>query len=212
MPSANETQSPWLTWTKDPTDRVPYQVFLDPAIYEREQERLFRGPIWTYVGLEAEIPKPQDFKATFLGDTPIVINRDKDGTLHAFVNRCAHRGALVCRELHGNRARHTCVYHQWTYDLKGNLVGVPFKNGIGNVAGYPADFQPSQHSLQKLRVASYKGLMFVAYAQNVESIEEYLGPRHARAYRSRVQSSDSGLRTLATVCQCQLEVVRRECT
>ena len=51
MPSANETQSPWLTWTKDPTERVPYQVFLDPAIYEREQERLFRGPIWTYVGL-----------------------------------------------------------------------------------------------------------------------------------------------------------------
>lgn len=175
MPSANEPQSPWQTWAKDPADRVPYQVFLDPTIYEREQERLFRGPIWNYVGLEAEVAKPQDFKATFLGDTPIVVNRDKDGTLHAFVNRCAHRGALVCRELLGNRPRHTCVYHQWTYDLKGNLIGVPFKNGLGQAAGLPSDFDLAQNSLRKLRVCSYNGLIFVSHAAEVESLQEYLG-------------------------------------
>lgn len=170
-----DTDSHAFSWPAESMTRVPYQVFLDPAIYEREQERLFRGPIWNYVGLQAEVPNAQDFKATFLGDTPIVVNRDKDGTLHAFINRCAHRGALLCRELHGNRPRHTCVYHQWTYDLKGNLVGVPFKTGIGSAAGYPSDFEQSQHGLQMLRVAVYRGLIFVSFSQQVESLEEYLG-------------------------------------
>ena len=185
MSAANKLQSPWLTWEKDPTASVPYQVFLDSVVYEREQERLFRGPIWNYVGLEAEVPNAQDFKATFLGDTPIVINRDKDGALHAFVNRCAHRGALVCRELRGNRPRHTCVYHQWTYDLKGNLVGVPFKSGLGNATGLPSDFEPTHNSLHKLRVASYRGLIFVSYAQDVEPLSDYLGTA-MRAHIDRV--------------------------
>jgi anthranilate 1,2-dioxygenase large subunit len=155
--------------------RVPYQMFLDPAIYEREQERLFRGPVWNYVALDAELPHPQDFKATFVGDTPVVITRNKDGTLHAFVNRCAHRGALVCRELRGNRATHVCVYHQWSYDLKGNLIGVPFRKGLNGQPGLPEDFQPAHNSLRKLQVAVYDGLIFVSFDPNVEPLNDYLG-------------------------------------
>ena len=84
-----------LTWPTEGPSRVPYRVFFDPLIYELEQEKLFRGPTWNYVALEAELPTPGDFKATFVGDTPVVVTRDKAGALHAFVNRCAHRGALV---------------------------------------------------------------------------------------------------------------------
>ncbi len=109
--------------------RVPYQVFYDPDIYTQEQDKLFRGPIWNYVALEAEVAQPGDFKSTFVGDTtpfslrtcssPIVVTRDKEGGLNAFVNRCAHRGAMVCRELNGNRPTHTCIYHQWSYARSG---------------------------------------------------------------------------------------------
>lgn len=166
-----------VAWPAEEMTRVPYQVFLDSAIYEREQERLFRGAVWNYVALEAEIPQPQDFKATFIGDTPIVVTRDKDGALQAFVNRCAHRGALVCREPRGNRATHVCVYHQWSYDLKGNLIGVPFRKGIGGAAGYPSDFDPVQNGLRRLNVASYKGLIFASFAEDIEPLEEYLGPQ-----------------------------------
>src|SRR5215468_7751231 len=147
MRSASKNHSVALTWPAEAITSVPYQVFLDPAVYEREQERLFRGPVWSYVALEAELAQPQDFKATFIGDTPVVVTRAKDGTLHAFVNRCAHRGALVCREPRGNRATHVCAYHQWSYDLKGNLIGVPFRKGINGQPGLPDDFQPAQNSL-----------------------------------------------------------------
>lgn len=164
-----------IQWPGEAETRVPYRVFLDSAIYEREQERLFRGPVWNYVGLEAEISNVGDFKATFIGDTPIVITRGRDGSLNAFVNRCAHRGALVCRKPRGNTNTHVCVYHQWSYNLAGDLIGVPFRKGIDGKGGYRGDFDTAQHSLHKLNIASYQGLIFVSFARELQSLEEYLG-------------------------------------
>src|SRR6478752_6717956 len=109
MNLASAEQSNPTPWPIEGVTRVPYRVFFDPAIYAREQECIFRGQTWNYVGLEVEVPKVADFKATFIGDKPIVITRDKAGEIHGFVNRCAHRGAIVCREPRGNRVRHQCV-------------------------------------------------------------------------------------------------------
>ena len=115
-----------------PTDdgsRVPYLLYTSEEIYQREQERIFRGAVWSFVALEAEIPAPGDFKSTFVGDTPVVVTRTPQGALAAWVNRCAHRGAIVCRVPRGNAISHSCVYHQWSYDTQGNLTGVPFRRG-----------------------------------------------------------------------------------
>ncbi len=156
--------------------RVPYKVFNSPEIYALEQERIYRGDTWSFLGLEAEAPNPNDFKSTFIGDTPVVMTRGPDGTLSAWVNRCAHRGAMVCRDLRGNAKSHDCVYHQWSYDTAGNLLGVPFRRGKAGQVGMPPDFDPKQHSLRQLRVTSYKGLVFATFSDEVESLEDYIGP------------------------------------
>ncbi|HUY18956.1 MAG TPA: Rieske 2Fe-2S domain-containing protein [Candidatus Binataceae bacterium] len=159
----------------DPT-RVPYRVFTDAELYAREQEQLFRGPTWNYLALEAELAKPGDFRANFVGETPVFITRDAKGELHALVNRCAHRGAMVCREVRGNRKTMVCPYHQWSYDLNGNLRGVPFRRGINGKGGYPSDFNLAEHSLTPLRVATYRGLVFGSFSDSVAPLPEYLGP------------------------------------
>jgi anthranilate 1,2-dioxygenase large subunit len=89
--------------------RVSYEVFSSQAIYDREQARIFRGPTWSFLGFEAEIPNPGDYKASFIGDTPVVMVRAEDGTLAGWVNRCAHRGAMVCRHLRGNALTFNCI-------------------------------------------------------------------------------------------------------
>ena len=162
-------------WPSADGARVPYRVFTERQIYDLEQERIYRGPTWSFVALEAEIPKPGDFKSTFIGDTPVVVTRGADGVLNGWVNRCAHRGAMVCRELRGNATSHTCVYHQWSYDCAGNLEGVPFRRGFKGMAGMPADFDPSEHGLRKIRVSSYRGLVFGTFRGDTESLEDYLG-------------------------------------
>ena len=135
--------------------------------------------------LEAEIPHPGDYKSTYVGDTPVVMTRAEDGTLAAWVNRCAHRGAVVCRLSRGNALSHTCVYHQWNYGTKGNLQGVPFRRGQKDATGMPKDFDPQNHNLRQLRVESYGGLVFATFSETVGSLAEYIGPQ-MRPYVDRI--------------------------
>jgi anthranilate 1,2-dioxygenase large subunit len=165
--------------------RVPYRVFNSQDIYDREQERIFRGPTWNFLGLEAEVREVGDFKSSFVGDTPVVMTRAEDGTLAAWVNRCAHRGAMVCRTARGNALSHSCVYHQWSFDAKGNLLGLPFRRGSKGQAGMPGDFKPADNGLRQLRVESYRGLVFATFSETVEPLADYLGPV-MRPYIDRV--------------------------
>ncbi|GAN54478.1 Rieske 2Fe-2S domain-containing protein [Tanticharoenia sakaeratensis] len=156
--------------------RIPYGMYRDPDIYALEQERIFRGPIWNFLALEDEIPNPGDFRLVEVGDTPVIVDRARDGSLHAMVNRCSHRGSIVQRATHGNAKTHVCCYHQWSFDLTGNLVGVPFQKGVKGVGGLPADFDKSCHALRKLRVESLNGAIFGTFSDDTPPLREYLGP------------------------------------
>ena len=163
-----------LVWPKSDYSAVPYRVFVDQEIFQREQERIFRGPIWCYLGLEAEVANPRDFITTFLGDTSVVVNRDDNGELHAFVNRCAHRGSTLVREPCGQRRVHTCIYHHWCYNLQGQLIGVPFERGIDGKGGMPEAFDKNNHRLQMIRLDTYRGVIFGTMNEDVEPLETYL--------------------------------------
>ncbi len=176
QPGKSQPTEPLLKFPTEDGSRIPYAVFSSQAVYELEQERIFRGPTWSFLGLEAEIPNSGDFKSTFVGDTPVVMTRTQQGELAAWVNRCAHRGAQVCRQARGNASEHTCVYHQWSFDCEGNLQGVPFRRGQKGMAGMPKDFNPKEHGLKQLRVDSYKGLVFATFSDSVAPLPEYIGP------------------------------------
>lgn len=156
--------------------RVPYRVFTDPRFYEREQAKIFRGETWSFVALEAEVTNPGDYKATYIGDTPVIVTRDAEGGVNVMQNRCAHRGALVCRGLRGNAPNLECVYHQWAYDLKGQLLGVPFRRGIRGEGGMPDDFDMKRHGLDRLRVETVGGMIFATFSASIEPLRDYLGP------------------------------------
>ena len=95
----------------------------------------------------------------------MVVARADDGSINVFENRCAHRAAEFCRELSGNAKEFVCPYHQWTYDLKGNLAGVPFRRGVNGKGGMPADFKTSDHGLRKLSVTTHRGVVFASYCE-----------------------------------------------
>ncbi|MBM3509275.1 MAG: Rieske 2Fe-2S domain-containing protein [Alphaproteobacteria bacterium] len=172
---------PTVRFARADYSRVPYGIYHDPAIFEAEMERIFRGPTWLFVGLEAEIPNAGDFRTTYLGETPVVYNRGTDGRVHAFVNRCAHRGAVVRREQFGNAPDHTCIYHRWSYDLEGNLLGVPFQRGVNGKGGLDPAFDKRDHGLMKLRVEIFRGLIFATFQGDaVEPLAAYLGPNHVQ--------------------------------
>jgi anthranilate 1,2-dioxygenase large subunit len=162
-------------WPKDDLQLIPDWIYTSPEIYAREIERIFHGRAWNFVALEAELPEPGSFKRSFVGPTPVVVARDQDGAIRVFENRCAHRGAELCRPYQGRVNEFVCPYHQWTYDLAGNLIGVPFRRGIQKQGGMPKDFKPEEHGLRKLNVTSRRGVVFASFCHDMESLEDYLG-------------------------------------
>ncbi len=163
-------------WVDDGLTQVPYAVYDDAEIYARERARLFQGPTWNVLGLECEIPEPGDYKTTHLGDIPVVLVRGRDGVLKAFENRCAHRGALLCLERFGNAKTFTCVYHAWSYNHDGDLVGVAFQNGVKGEGGMPDTFRREDHGLTRVKIAVLAGLVFGSFDWQVPALEDYLGP------------------------------------
>lgn len=162
-------------WPEGGATRVPFWVYTDDEIYRREQEKIFGGASWSYVALEAEIPNSGDFVKTSIGDRPVIVVRDKDGSINVIANSCAHRGVAFCKESRGNVKSFTCPYHQWNYDLKGKLVGIPFRRGYKKQGGMPDDFDLNEHSVRSLKVHSRHGVIFASFDHSVEPFEEYIG-------------------------------------
>jgi salicylate 5-hydroxylase large subunit len=169
-----------MTWESDGTSRIPFMAYSGDDQHKKELERFFYRNHWCYVGLEAEIPNVGDFKRTVVGERSVIMVRDADSAVHVVENVCAHRGMQFCRERHGNRKEFVCPYHQWNYTLQGDLQGVPFRRGVkqdGKVhGGMPADFKTSDHSLNKLKVATRGGVVFASFDPDVESLEDFMGP------------------------------------
>jgi phenylpropionate dioxygenase-like ring-hydroxylating dioxygenase large terminal subunit len=153
-------------------DRVHRSVYADPEIFELELERIF-GRAWLVLGHESQVPRPGDYFTSRMGREPVVIARKESNEIGVLINRCAHRGAMVCAEGRGNTDRFVCPYHGWSYDTSGVLKAVPFASGyqkdqLKNLKLYPVP-----------RVAVYRGFIFASLAAQGPSLEEFLGPAKA---------------------------------
>jgi phenylpropionate dioxygenase-like ring-hydroxylating dioxygenase large terminal subunit len=127
----------------------------DQAIFERDMERVFRRH-WHCLAHASVIPNPGDFELFRLGDEAVILTRGMDGTIHAMLNVCRHRGAEVCTKEKGNAKMFVCPYHAWTYSNDGSLRAARLM---------PKDFDRTAHGLKKLHVRVAAGLVFISFAE-----------------------------------------------
>jgi len=146
------------------------RIYSDPAIFELEMERIFARS-WLFLCHETQIPEPGDFFQSVMGRDNVLVVRQKDGTVRAMLNTCAHRGNAVCRAEEGNAKSFLCTYHGWSYGIDGRLNGVP-----GFSTFYKGELDKSRHGLaQVAQVASYKGFVFGTHDASAPPLEEFLG-------------------------------------
>lgn len=127
----------------------------DPAIFERDKERVFRRH-WHCLAHESVVATPGDFELFKLGDEQVILTRGMDGVVYAILNVCRHRGAEVCTKPRGNAKFFVCPYHAWTYSNDGSLRAARLM---------PKDFDRAAHGLKKLHVRVAAGLVFISFAE-----------------------------------------------
>jgi Rieske 2Fe-2S family protein len=156
-----------------PGHSLPQPFYRDPDIFEFDLEAI-HARSWIQAGMAIELPEPGATLSLLVGRTPVVIVRGRDGTLRGFHNSCRHRGAQICALGRSRRPRLVCPYHQWAYDLEGNLLHAP-RMGEG--------FDPAEHGLRPVHVETVAGSVYVCIADEPpdfapfrDSLEPLLSP------------------------------------
>jgi choline monooxygenase len=163
------------------------RFYTDPSILDVERERIFRRT-WQLAGtlshdcgevngVKRTIADPESFFTTDIGGEPIVVVRDKQGTLRAFSNVCRHRAGPIAQ---GSGCKNVlrCGYHGWTYTLDGRLIGTPDVEGV-------EFFDRSTMGMVPLRLETWEQFIFVNFDLNAEPLSAYLGdiPEQARGFK-----------------------------
>jgi phenylpropionate dioxygenase-like ring-hydroxylating dioxygenase large terminal subunit len=153
---------------------LPASWYTDPAVHELELERIF-GRSWQFAGHDSLLRNPGDHITCVAGRIPIVVLRDLEGELRAYVNICSHRGHPVVLES-GCRKSLQCMYHGWTYGLDGSLRKAPRSET-------DPTFDPSGLGLTPVAVDTWGPLVFVNPDLDAEPLAEALAGMPAEAER-----------------------------
>lgn len=143
--------------------------FLDPVLAQEERDYVF-GRVPSIVAHGNEIAKPYDFITVQMPRNNVLVVRQKDGGVKAFVNLCRHRGALIEENEKGRCRVFSCPYHRWSYDPDGSLRMITRDNTFG-------DIDRSKYGLVELPCEERHGFIWIVdNAQASIDVAEWLGP------------------------------------
>lgn len=152
------------------TGEVARAIFSDEDIFNAEIDRIF-GRAWLFLCHESQLPEPGDFFESIMGRDNVLVVRQKDGSLKAFLNSCTHRGNAVCRAEEGNARSFLCTYHGWSFGIDGRLKGVPGYKDL-----YHSDFDKSDYNLVEIaQLDSYRGFVFGTLDPDAPPLSDFLG-------------------------------------
>ena len=148
---------------------VSRRIFIDPDLHEQEKEAVFRR-CWLFVGHVTSLVGPGAYITNYMGEDGVIVWRDASDKIHVYLNTCTHRGNKLCLYDRGRSLTVACSYHGWSFDPKGQLVGVPMVERV-----YYGELDREKFALTEARVALHGDLIFATWDPSPPPLDEYLG-------------------------------------
>jgi Rieske 2Fe-2S family protein len=143
--------------------------YTSPEIFALEQDRIF-GRRWICIGRTERLSQPGDYFLCQVGAESLIVVGDAGGKQHAFFNVCRHRGTRLCEQEAGKfSASLQCLYHAWTYNLRGELIGAPLMDEV-------AGFLKADYPLHRAALAEWEEFLFVNLSTDPIPFETAFAP------------------------------------
>lgn len=171
LPAVTREETDGLVpWTDSPMLQ-PWEVY-DRDLFDIEMVRVF-GRAWVWLGDTEDLQQPGDYITGRIGTQPVLVVRTAAGEIKGFLNNCRHRASGVLFEPAGNcGSSMVCPYHNWSYDLDGNLIGVPDR-----VRMYPDGFDLAEYGLVPFRLeVAWDKLVFGCLSSKAPPFREWIAP------------------------------------
>ncbi len=143
---------------------LPQPFYNDERLFALDMQTIFERE-WLFAGMTCEIPKKGCFITLEIGSNSVIVVRGDEGAIHAFHNVCRHRGSRLCSRASGKVAKLVCPYHQWAYELDGQLLFAGTDMG--------ADFDMAAYGLKPVHVRAGGGFIFICLADDPPAIDEF---------------------------------------
>ncbi|HEY2892550.1 MAG TPA: aromatic ring-hydroxylating dioxygenase subunit alpha [Dongiaceae bacterium] len=146
---------------------LPAEWYHQQDIFERERQFVFARE-WQFIGPASALANPGDYIATEITGWRIFVIKDREGELRGFHNLCRHRAGHFLDDGQGHCDVLRCKYHGWVYNTKGELRATP-------AFGEASWFDKKDYPLKPIKVATWRGLVFVNLDLESAPLEKWLG-------------------------------------
>ena len=143
-----------LVADRRPGHSLPAPFYNDHEIFDLDMSAVFARS-WIFVGTEAEVAEPGDYRTIEVGCYSVIVVRDDEEQVRAWHNVCRHRGARILTDQQGSVGNIVCGYHKWTYGVDGRLV---------HAGQQPPSFDPGCFGLKPVHVRTVAGLIYICLA------------------------------------------------
>jgi len=165
------------SYTSLGTETLAPERYTSRAFHDLEMKHMWTR-VWQMACREEEIPKSGDYIVYDIGDISVIVVRDADNQINAFLNACRHRGTQL-RETgtRGNVGRFRCPFHGWTWNTDGSLSSIPCRWDFPEVTD-------EGYKLSSVQVGTWGGFVFINLDPDAESLESYLDmlPSHFKRW------------------------------
>jgi len=152
---------------------LPNAYYTDEGLFQLEREEVL-AKTWVCIGFASDLPEQAYVKPLDFMGLPLLLMRNRQGTVQVFHNVCSHRGMKLVQAESAVQGVVRCPYHSWTYDLNGQLKGTPHAGGVG--VHKHENLNCANHGLKAIRSAQWLDMIFVNLSGDAESFEDFLAP------------------------------------